>query len=123
MRFLSDEWIEALVAALKSADDLRDDDVTVHQVVTGTPDGETAYWLAFESGDVKGAKGAPPAKADVTITMDHATAVDLAREEINAQAAFMQGRLKVTGNMGKLLQHQAAISALGPAMASIATEF
>ena len=122
MRFLSEEWVDALVAALNGSSDLRDVDVTIHQVVTGATDGDVAYWLAFDRGTVTGGTGAPSDKADVTITMDHATATDLAREEINAQAAFMQGRLKVTGNMGKLLQHQAAIAALGPSMASISTD-
>ena len=34
----------------------------------------------------------------------------------------MQGMLKVTGNMGKLLQQQAALKVLAPAMKSIADD-
>jgi hypothetical protein len=34
----------------------------------------------------------------------------------------MQGMLKVTGNMGKLLQQQAALKVLSPVMSSIAAD-
>jgi putative sterol carrier protein len=120
MKFLSEEWLQALTKAFDRGE-IADVDVVIQQVVSGTPDGEVSYWLAFKDGDVTGAIGRSDA-ADVTIIQDYATATDLGRAEINAQAAFMQGRLKVTGNMGKLLQHQAAIQALGPAMASLDAE-
>jgi hypothetical protein len=35
----------------------------------------------------------------------------------------MQGKLKLTGNMGKLLQNQAALDALGRAMSTIGAEY
>jgi putative sterol carrier protein len=59
----------------------------------------------------------------VTITQDYETAAALSRAELNAQAAFMQGKLKVQGNMGKLLQNQSALDALGPVMAGFQTEY
>ena len=117
MKFLSDEWVQALTQAF-DREEIADVEVVIQQVVTGGPDGEVAYWLAFKGGEVSGAVGRAEAP-DVTITQDHATAVDLANSELNAQAAFMQGKLKVTGNMGKLLQHQGAIQAMGPAMSSL----
>jgi hypothetical protein len=35
----------------------------------------------------------------------------------------MQGKLKVTGNMGKLLQHQGAMQALGPVLSAVSAEY
>lgn len=118
---LSKDWVDALCATLSSSDDhaVRDIQLTLQQVVTDAPGGEVAYWLAFDGGEVTGDLGRV-AKPDVTFEMDHATAVALAGAELNHQAAFMQGMLKVTGNMGKLLQNQSALTALGPAMSSIA---
>jgi putative sterol carrier protein len=119
---LSKAWVEALCAALSASDDsaLRDVELTLQQVVTDAPGGEIAYWLALERGSATGDIGRAPG-ADVTFEMDHATAVALAGAELNHQAAFMQGMLRVTGNMGKLLQNQAALKVLGPVMASIDT--
>jgi hypothetical protein len=121
MRFLSGEWLRELVNAFDSGE-IKDVDVVIQQVVKDGPEGEVSYWLAFKDGDVTGEIGAAQSP-DVALTMDHTTAKDLAQGEINAQAAFMQGRLKVTGNMGKLLQNQAAIAALGPAMATLRTDY
>ena len=126
MKYGSQEWIGAVVAALR-AEDVRNAlagvAVTLQQIVTGAPDGEVRYWLIFAKGDVEGGLGEAPSPADVTIAQDYETAVALARGELNAQGAFMQGRLKITGNMGKLLKHQAALEALGPAMTTIAADY
>ena len=125
-RFLTTEWADAVVAALKASDDVRsaltDVHLTMQQVVTDAPDGEVKYWTRFDDGNVEAAIGEAP-DADVTITQDYETAAAMNRGELNAQAAFMQGKLKVTGNMGKLLQNQGAVSATGPVLASVPTEY
>lgn len=125
-RFLSEEWSEQAIAALNASDDVRDatKDVafTLQQIVAGAPGGEARYWVELSDGSVAGGLGDAPA-ADVTITEDYQTAVALATSEINAQAAFMQGKLKIAGNMGKLLQHQAAMAAIFPVLSGLETEY
>jgi putative sterol carrier protein len=118
--FLTEAWVGALCEQLSSSQDasLADVELTLQQVVTDAPGGEVAYWLSFERGSVTGDLGRTDA-ADVTFAMDHATALAIARAELNHQAAFMQGMLTVTGNMGKLLKQQIALKVLGPAMASV----
>jgi putative sterol carrier protein len=120
VEFLTEPWIDELCTALSASDDrsLRDIELTLQQVVSGAPGGEVAYWLRFDRGSVSGGLGHTEA-ADVTFAMDHDTALALARAELNHPAAFMQGMLNVTGNMGKLLKQQVALRVLGPAMASI----
>jgi putative sterol carrier protein len=120
-RFLSEEWIDALGAALGDSDEVpKDVELTIQQVVTNGE--EVKYWTRLAGGKAEAGLGDAPA-ADVTITQDLETAAALSRAEINHQAAFMQGKLKVTGNMGKLLQHQEIIASLAPVMASIPTEY
>jgi putative sterol carrier protein len=125
-KFLSQQWADDALAALNSSDDVRGAtkgvQLCLQQVVTGAPDGEVSYWTKFEDGKVEGAIGSAP-DADVTITQDYDTAVALNKGELNAQAAFMQGKLKVTGNMGKLLQNQGAMQAVGPVLAAIPVEY
>ncbi len=126
VRFLSAEWVQELVAALDGSDvrsSVAEVELTLKQVITRGPDGEVSYWTSFSGGTVSGGLGEPPAPADVTITQDYETAVGLSRGEFKPQAAFMQGRLKVTGNMGKLLQHSHVLEALGPVMSSIGTDY
>jgi putative sterol carrier protein len=125
-KFLSQEWADDALAALNGSDDVRGAikgvQLCVQQVVTGAPDGEVSYWTKFDDGKVEGGLGAAT-DADVTITQDYDTAVAMNKAELNAQAAFMQGKLKVTGNMGKLLQNQGAMQALGPVLAAVPADY
>ena len=123
--FLSDEWMNAVIGALRgSADEsLPDAEFTLQQLVSGTPQGVVSLWTTFDTGRVDGGLGDAPSPSDVTFAMEYETATALARGELNHQAAFMQGKLKVTGNMGKLLENQDALQALGPAMAAVDTQY
>lgn len=125
-KFLSDEWSAEAIEALRTSDDVRsatkDVDLTIQQVITGANGGEAEYWVHVSDGSVEGGLGEAVA-ADVTITQDYETAVAITKGELNPQAAFMQGNLKITGNMGKLLQHQAALQALFPVLAKLPTEY
>jgi putative sterol carrier protein len=118
-RFLTQEWLDAVAAAIPS-NELGTVRFTLQQIVKGTPEGDVCYVTTFGDGRVSAELGATD-NADVTITQDHATAMELAGGELIAQAAFMQGKLKVTGSMGSLLQNQAAIAALGRAMSAVPT--
>ncbi len=126
-KFLSEEWGEAVREALNGSDAVKNAtkgvNLTIQQVVSDVPDqGEVQYWTKFHDGDIDGGIG-EAAEADVTISQTYETAASMNRGELNAQAAFMQGKLKVTGNMGKLLQHQGAIQALGPVIQQVPTDY
>jgi putative sterol carrier protein len=42
--------------------------------------------------------------ADFTMTLTYTDSVAVQKGELDPNAAFMQGRMKVAGNMGKLMQ-------------------
>lgn len=125
VRFLSDEWIaevarrvgsdQRFVAAISGVE------ATLRQVVT-SPDGDRAYWIRIAGGAVE-VGGGDPGSVDVTVTQDYATAVAMARGELNPVTAFMTGRLKVDGSMGVLMKLQPAVSALPGALAGMDVEF
>ncbi len=125
-RFLSEDWAREATAAAGASADLqeatKDVDLTMQQSVSGAPDGEATFFTRFRNGETTLGIGEAP-DADIKITFDYETASEMDRGEVNAQAAFMQGRLKITGNMGKLLQNQDAVSALQQVLASLETEY
>lgn len=123
--FLSDAWV-AEVARRVSADErftaaLAGIRATLRQVVT-TPDGERGYWIRIADGTVE-VGGGDPGAVDVTVTQDYATAVAMARGELNPVAAFMTGKLRVDGSMGVLMKLQPAVSALPGALAGMDVEY
>ncbi|XP_016066320.1 PREDICTED: non-specific lipid-transfer protein isoform X2 [Miniopterus natalensis] len=70
------------------------------------PGGKEATWVV----DVKNGKGSvlpnSDKKADCTITMADSDLIALMTGKMNPQAAFFQGKLKITGNMGLAMKLQ-----------------
>jgi hypothetical protein len=121
--FLSDEWIRALGdAARVGADDAPVDDVlAVEPVVRGVPGrGEVRYRVTCDA-SVRAVSLPSPtdAPADIRIETDYATAVALARGDVNAQTALADGRLTVSGDLARLAGHAAALAKLGDLFAAV----
>jgi putative sterol carrier protein len=72
-------------------------------VVTGGPDGDVSYYWVLENGKLLESKLGTLEDAEVTLTQSYDDAVKVQNGELDANAAFMQGRVKVTGNMAKLM--------------------
>ena len=51
------------------------------------------------------------------------TAVAISKGEMNVQSAFMTGKLKVSGNLAKLMMHQSAIQQWGAAVSALDVEY
>jgi hypothetical protein len=120
--YLSDEWMEragrelAADAALAGA--TSDLDLTVAYEVTGTPSGKASYALRFDNGTV-GLEPGPHPDAAVSFALDYDTAARIARNELSAQAAFMQGRLKLGGDVTVLIRDGAALDGVQDALAGL----
>ncbi len=114
-RYLSPEWLAEADAAAAASTSLREATATVslvvQQEVSGGPDGDTAYHVVVDHGAVSVVPGMA-AQPDVTFTEDHTTAVAIGRGELSAQAAFMVGKLRVSGDLERLLTHQDAFSGI-----------
>ena len=55
----------------------------------------------------------------MTLSMTGEDYVDLATGKLNSQMAFMTGKLKVTGNMAKLMMNQAMLTKFAEAAAQL----
>jgi putative sterol carrier protein len=71
--------------------------------VSGGPDGDVKYYWVLENGKLLDSQLGEIADADFTMSMTYDDSVAIAKGELDANAAFMQGRMKVAGNMGKLM--------------------
>jgi putative sterol carrier protein len=128
VKFLSEQWAHEMTDALNSSDDFKraasGQQVKVQQVVTGRPGGtgEDRYYFTLDGGKAQIAVG-EIADADATIIQNYETAAAISRSEVNAQQAFMQGKLKITGNMMKLMQLQGVFNALPRAVSGVEVEY
>ncbi len=125
VKFLSDEWAQALKAELNSNEGFKEaaagKTATLQQVI-GSGDGETHYWISLADGAIDMGIGDADS-ADATITETYDTAVALAKSELSPVTAFMTGKVKIAGNMGMLLGLQDVLALLPAAMAAIDVEY
>jgi len=60
---------------------------------------------------------------DVTVKQSYETAAAISKGDLNTQTAFMTGKLKVSGNLAKLMMHQNAIQQWGAAVSDLDVEY
>lgn len=122
MRYLSLDWIDALTNAVahsaELADVAREHTVGFTQIVLGGPEGDVTYHLQIENG--RATFGAGPADPeDVRFEQDWETAVAVATHVLNAQQAFITGRIRLTGDSQKLMDSTPVFSALDAVFTSV----
>ncbi|MQB01397.1 MAG: hypothetical protein GEU78_14080 [Actinobacteria bacterium] len=127
VKFLSEEWATTMTDALNSSEDFQKaaagQSAKLQQVVTDTPDGgEAKYYFELDGGKAQVAVG-ELADAEATISQNYETAVAITKSELNAQNAFMQGKLKISGNMMKLMQLQGVFNAMPKAASDVEVEY
>jgi alkyl sulfatase BDS1-like metallo-beta-lactamase superfamily hydrolase len=120
-RYLTPEWIDALASAADGLEGPPGVRLTVQQRVTGGPDGDVSYHVVLEEGKVA-VRAGEAAAPDVTFVQDHATAVAVACGELAAQAAFMSGRMRVTGDVQRLIDEKDALTGLDRVLAGVRAE-
>jgi hypothetical protein len=118
-RFLSPEWFAEVAPDGPGSPAVALDrrSLVLEQVVRDSPDGEVRYLVVVTA---DGAYIQPPSNAgtrpmpDLTISCDWSTATELAQGKLAAQAALMEGRLRVSGNLARLSGQAANLVGLDP---------
>lgn len=125
VKFLSKEWAEEVKSALQNNEQMKSSagamSARIQQVISGS-DGETRYWFTIENGQMDLGLGDID-NPDATITQDYDTAAALAKNELTGTAAYMSGKLKVSGDLMKLMQLQGVLSQLPNALKDIDVEY
>jgi putative sterol carrier protein len=125
-KFLSEEWASDVTAALNAHDGFRNAigtaDLAIQFNVSDTPDGEVDYFLQAGGGSAEMGIGTLDSP-DVTVKQTYDTATAVSKGELNTQTAFMTGKLKVSGNLAKLMMHQGAIQQWSAAVGGLDVEY
>jgi alkyl sulfatase BDS1-like metallo-beta-lactamase superfamily hydrolase len=103
-KYLSQEWLDEARALAQDQPERPGASATMQFVVTGGPDGDIKYYWVLENGQLVEASLGELPDAEVTLTTGYADSVAIQKGDVDANAAFMQGKTKVTGNMAKLMQ-------------------
>jgi predicted lipid carrier protein YhbT len=102
-KYLSQEWLDEARALAQDQPERPGASATMQFVVTGGPDGDIKYYWVLENGQLAEASQGELPDAEVTLTTGYEDSVAIHKGEMDANAAFMQGKTKVTGNMAKLM--------------------
>ena len=103
-KYLSQEWLDEGRKLAQDQPERPGATARLQYVVTGGADGEIRYyWVVVDGKLAESGPGDLP-DAEITMIMSYADSASVQKGELDANAAFMQGRMKVEGNMGKLMQ-------------------
>jgi len=122
VRYLRLDWIDELRREVAAAGHLAElagaHELGITQVVTNGPEGTVVYHLQVGDGAARfGVGPADPEHVRMEQTWDVAVAV--ATDELNAQAAFVNGHIKLYGDQQRLLAAQPVFGALDAVFAVV----
>jgi putative sterol carrier protein len=126
VKYLSQEWIDAYNTALAGDDAvhaaLKGKNAALQMVISGAPQGEVRYWLRIADGSASAGLG-DAADAEVTISQSYETSAQVNKGELDGQKAFMQGKVKISGKMLKMMQLRGALEKVQAALNTIDTDY
>jgi putative sterol carrier protein len=125
--FLTDEWMTSVADACNSHDGFTgataNTNLSLQFNVTDVPErGQVDYHITIGEGSIE-IGGGTLEGADVTVANNYETAAAISKGELNTQVAFMTGKLKVTGDMAKLMMNQAALTQFANAAADVEVSY
>lgn len=102
-KWLTQEWLDEQTRLSQDQPERPGASARMQYVITGGPEGDIRFYWVLEDGKlIENSLGTLP-DAELTLTQSYEDAKKIQAGELDAQAAFMQGRVKVEGNMAKLM--------------------
>ena len=104
-KYLSQEWMDAGRELAQEFPERPGATARLQYQVVGAPEGDVHYYWVIDSGKIKEWTIGDDPDAEITLSMSYEDAVKMQKGELDPNAAFMQGRIKVVpgSNMGKLM--------------------
>jgi putative sterol carrier protein len=103
--YLSQEWLDTGRELAQQFPERAGATARLQYQVTGSPEGDVHYYWVIDNGKLQESTLGDDPDAEITLSMTYEDAVKMQKGELDANAAFMQGRIKVIpgSNMGKLM--------------------
>jgi alkyl sulfatase BDS1-like metallo-beta-lactamase superfamily hydrolase len=102
-KWLTQEWHDEYLRLAESQPERPGASARMQYVITGGPDGDVRYYWLLQNGKLVDIKLGEIPDPEITLTVAYDDAKKIQQGELDANAAFMQGRIKVAGNMAKLM--------------------
>lgn len=103
-KYLTQEWLDEFKSVSNATQPERPGvSARMQYTITSAPTGDVSYYWVIVDGTLTEAQLGETTDTDFTITMAYDDAVKVQKGEVDTNAAFMQGKMKVSGNMAKLL--------------------
>lgn len=127
VKFQSEEWAKEMTNALQADESVigaaKGQNTTVQFVTSEAPGGaeNKTFFKIVEGVPEVGIGDVDSPEATISQTYETAVAID--KGELNSQNAFMQGKIKIAGNMMKMMQLTPFVAAVGVATKGIEREY
>lgn len=104
-KWLSQEWLDETREMAAGQPERPGATARMQYIVAGGPDGEVRYYWVLENGKLLDSQLGDIEGADITMTMSYDDAMKIQQGDLDPNAAFMQGRIKIGNNtnMAKLM--------------------
>ncbi len=102
-KYLSQEWHDAAKEFAQAFPEKPGATAKMALKVTGGPEGDIDYYQIIENGKVLEQSLGTLPDADFTMVSTWDDSVKIQKGELDANAAFMTGKMKVLGNVGKVM--------------------
>jgi putative sterol carrier protein len=124
VKYLSEEWADEFNtrAAAGNTAPYRGKKSVILNVVADAPDGEVRYAIKFDGENASIVLG-DVSDPEVTMSQAYETGAAINRGEMDGQKAFMQGKVKISGKMIKMMQLRGALSEVSNVLSTIDTEY
>jgi opacity protein-like surface antigen len=105
--FLSDEWFDEMAAAAAAVQPPADVELKIEQEII---DGES-WTVRISAGTAEFQRGGSD-EADFRVITDAQTAEGIRNGTVSAQRAFLDGRLRIGGDITALIEHRDVLAGL-----------
>ncbi len=102
-KWLTQEWLDESTKLAAGQPERPGATARLQYVITDGPDGDVSYYWVVVDGRLVENRLGELVDAEVTLTETHDDAMAIQRGELDANLAFMQGRIKVGGDVAKLM--------------------
>jgi len=103
VKYLTQAWLDRVRELAADQPERPGATVRMNWTVAGDGDETVGYYWILENGHLLENRLGALEDAEVTLGMEYDDAVAVTKLDLDLNAAFMQGRVKVTGNMAKLM--------------------